>query len=477
VKATLVVKETASSGKHLINGRLSYQACSANACFPPEEVVLPIVFMVVPQGTPTRLINTKIFESVSTASVIQKPVFGIGLGVGLWFTLLGIFIGGLALNLTPCVYPLIPITISYFGGRSEEIRGRKIIHGLLYMVGLACTNSALGLTAALSGGMLGSVLQNPLVLVVVAGILFLLGLSFFGLWEFSIPTGLTRLASKNFGGYFGTFFIGLTLGVVAAPCLGPFMLGLLTYVAQKGEPLLGFLYFFVLSIGMGLPLAMLGIFTGAVEKLPISGEWMVWVRKVFGWVLLGMAIYIIMPLIPSPLMKPVPLSLILIAAGIHLGWLDKSRSIRRVFFHIKKGVGMILVIGAILFFVAAVPRGEGIKWFPYETRFVQEAKEENRPVILDFYADWCGPCRTMEKRVFRNSAVVSLGKEFMILRIDLTKSHPYQERLQEKYQIRGVPTIIFLNRQGIEEMALRIESYVRPEEVIRRMETIVNASE
>lgn len=477
VKAMLVVKETASSGKHLINGRLSYQACSINSCLPPEKVAVLFSLMVVPQGTPTELINTKIFESGSSASVVQKPVFGTALGVGLWFTLLGIFLGGLALNLTPCIYPLIPITVSYFGGRSGNIRGRTIIHGILYILGLACTNSALGLTAALSGGLLGSVLQNPLVLILVAGILFSLGLSFFGLWEFRIPLGLTRLASKNFGGYFGTFFIGLTLGIVAAPCLGPFILGLLTYVGQKGEPLLGFLYFFVLSIGMGLPLAVLGIFTGALDKLPTSGEWMVWMRKVLGWILLGMAVYIIMPLIPSPVMKPALLSFVLVAAGIHLGWLDKSRSIRRVFFYIKKGVGIILIIGAILFFAAAVPRGEGIKWVPYEPSFVQEAKEENRPVMLDFYADWCGPCRTMEKKVFRNSAVVTLGKEFVTLRIDLTKSHPYQESLQEKYKIRGVPTIIFLNRQGVEEKALRIESYVGPEEVIRRMESIVKTPE
>ena len=254
----------------------------------------------------------------------------------LWLTLLSLFLGGLALNLTPCVYPLIPITVSYFGGKSVKIKGHVIIHGILYMGGLALTNSLLGLSAALSGGMLGFALQNPLVLLFVASVMVAMALSFFGLWELRLPFWLTRATSKNYAGFFGTFFMGLTLGIVAAPCLGPFILGLLIYVGQRGDAFLGFLYLFTLSIGLGLPLAVLAIFSGTIARLPKSGDWMLWIRKLMGWVLLGMAAFMISPVVSHLFGRHWLLAGVSVAAGIHLGWLDKTGGMLKLFPYFKK---------------------------------------------------------------------------------------------------------------------------------------------
>ena len=204
------------------------------------------------------------------------PLYGWAM---LW-TLLGIFLGGVALNLTPCVYPLIPITVSYFGGRSGQSRTSLVTHGLLYMVGLSLMNSVLGVVAALTGEMMGALLQNPVVLIGIAVLLAAFAASLFGFWEMRLPSALTQAASKSYAGYFGTFFMGLTLGIVAAPCLGPFVLGLLTWVASMGSPWLGFLVFFTLSLGLGLPLFFLAVFSGRIESLPRSGEWMLWVRLI-----------------------------------------------------------------------------------------------------------------------------------------------------------------------------------------------------
>ena len=193
-------------------------------------------------------------------------------GWAMVWTMLGIFVGGMALNLTPCVYPIIPITVSYFGGKSGQGQGRLLVHGLLYLAGLAVTNSALGVVAALTGGLMGALLQNPLVLVAVAAILVFFATSLFGFWELRLPGSLTQAASKSYAGYFGSLFMGLTLGVVAAPCIGPFVLGLLTWVASMGSPWLGFLVFFTLSLGLGLPLFILAIFSGSLEKTaPVGG--------------------------------------------------------------------------------------------------------------------------------------------------------------------------------------------------------------
>ena len=256
----------------------------------------------------------------------------------IWFTLVAILLGGLALNLTPCVYPLIPITVSYFGGKSEKIKGHIIIHGILYMFGLAITNSLLGLSAALSGGMLGFALQSPYVLIFVAGVMVAMALSFFGLWDLRLPFWLTRIASKNYAGFSGTFFMGLTLGIVAAPCLGPFILGLLVYVGQRGDPFVGFLYLFTLSIGLGLPLSVLAIFSGAIARLPKSGDWMLWIRKLMGWVLLGMAAFMISPLLSQLFAKHWLLVGVSVAAGIHLGWLDTTGKKLKIFPYFKKAV-------------------------------------------------------------------------------------------------------------------------------------------
>jgi len=469
VAARVVLSPDAPAGPQEITGAFSYQACSPTSCLPPESVPVTLSLRIVSSGVKEARTGSPVDSVDRAASTAGPPVTSSDAGTGLWLTLLGIFLGGLALNLTPCVYPLIPITVSYFGGKGGTSGKASLLQGLVYICGLAVTNSILGVTASLSGAMLGSVLQNPVVLLAVAGILVGLATSFFGLWEIRLPSVLNRLATRNYGGYFGTFFMGLTLGIVAAPCLGPFILGLLTYVGQKGDPFLGFVYFFVLSIGIGLPLAVLAFFSRAIERLPLSGGWMEWIRKVLGWVLVGMAGYLIQPLIPDPQARWTLLAGIVAAAGLHLGWLDRSRHRSPLFAQAKQGAGVLLIAGAaVLFFIT--PRHEaGVQWIPYTKAVLSEAARDQRPLIVDFYADWCGPCKAMERGVFTDPEVVQLSERFLPVRVDLTQRHADQDELLRRYQVRGVPTILFLDASGREDRGLRIESYVAKDEVLRRM--------
>lgn len=401
----------------------------------------------------------------------QKSVWRFAFGSRLFLTLIGVFFGGIALNLTPCVYPLIPITASYFGGRSgAERQGYLLIHGVLYILGISFMNSTLGVIAALTGKLMGSLLQHPAVLIFVSSVFLLMALNFFGFWELRIPAFLSPVISKSHTGYAGSLFMGLTLGIVAAPCIGPFIIGLLTMVAQKGDPLFGFLIFFTLSLGLGLPLFILSIFAGNMSKLPRSGEWLLWIRNFFGWIMLAMAAYFIKPIFPWREMGTYILVIVVFASGVHLGFLNKIGQNLRVFVFIKRTVGIFAIVFSVFLALSILLQGPGVSWKQYSQVSLSEAKESGKPVIIDFYADWCTPCRNLERKTFHDRRVVKESEKFLMIKVDLTKKgDPDPVQLLDKYHVKGVPTVIFLDSGGNEIKELRILDFMPAEEFLIMM--------
>jgi thiol:disulfide interchange protein DsbD len=488
--ASLRVRDDVPPGSYTITATLRYQGCNNLTCIEPASAMTSVTMRVGTIEETTELMHTEIFSAPPFTDAEGRAVGAAdsageraGLGGlieerGLLLTFIFIFIGGLALNLTPCIYPLIPITISYFGGQTGGKASRTLLLAVLYVLGMSLTYSVLGTIAAMTGSLFGAALQNPWVVGFIVAVMVGLASSMFGLWEFRLPSFLTRGTGTAKKGYAGAVFMGLTVGIVAAPCIGPFVLGLLTYVGEMGRPALGFLMFFTLAWGLGAPLLVLGTVSGSISRLPRSGDWMVWVRKVFGFVLVAMAFYFARHIIGGRA-TAAGYAITALAAGIYLGWLDRTPVSGRGFARLKIVAGLAgIAIAALLLLLPDGPLRTatplpGIEWERYSDEKLSIAIEARRPVVIDFSADWCIPCHELDRKSFSDTGVIALSKRVTPLKIDLTVPGNLESEVKKRFTIRGVPTIIFIDGSGKEIEELRVTGFVGPDEIARRLERLL----
>jgi thiol:disulfide interchange protein DsbD len=477
VKLPLAAEAGVAQGPHMLRGKVSFQSCNNEVCLAPASVPFELAVTVegvaagVPAagaprytapGTPAGAgFTTAPPANGGGASVLDNPIARLFAG-GSLAAFLGLFLIGLALNLTPCVYPMLGVTVSIFGARRAAPPMQVFGLAVLYVLGMAVMYSTLGVVAAFTGGLFGGALQSPVLLVAIGVLLAALALSMFGLYELQPPPWmLERVGGTGTTGAVGIFLSGLMVGVIAAPCIGPPVVALLALVGAKGDPWFGFKSFFTLAMGLGAPYLVLGTFSNLLQRLPRSGDWMVWVKKVFGVIMLSVgAFYILLALAPRLSFWVLPVALL--SGGLYLGFLDRSAGARPGFRWLRWAVGVLAVAGGIGL-IATTP-SQGIAFETLDEPALAAALKSGQPVLLDFTANWCAPCHELERFTFSDRRVKDATRAFRAFKVDLTHyDSPEAEGWRRRYRITGVPTVVFLAPDGSEVRAARVEGFLSPE--------------
>jgi thioredoxin:protein disulfide reductase len=438
------------------------------------------------------LLPTGPTAGLDAAGLLRSGSFAVGAAV--------VFAGGLLTALTPCVYPLIPITVSVFGARKAEGRARSLALTGAYIVGMGLVFSALGVLAAKTGQAFGSLLGHPLAVGGLALFLLLLASSMFGAFELELPPRLQeRLSGVGGSGVVGALLMGSVSGFLAAPCTGPVLTGLLAFVAQSQSTALGAGLLFVYALGIGVPFFILGVFT---VSLPRGGVWMEWVKSLLGIVLVALAATYLKDALPpareaahalSAQLGRVPgalLAALLAALGVALGAVHLSfKAGARPF--LLKALGVLLVAGALLVRTAALdapsagslwvrlgwaepPAAPTFQWHAViparAAEFRREdfdavlsrARSEGRPVMVDFYADWCAACKELDRHTYPAPEVIAASSRFVNLKVDATNGSDAMDALFEHYGIQGLPTVLFFSSQGEVLQAPRVLGFLPP---------------
>lgn len=476
---TLKSDEGLQPGRHVLEGDLRIQICNDSVCLSPSTLPVVIPVQVTEDKSAVRPVNQDFFSGNVPAPPAQDAATGPENQVASMFgergallAFLGIFVIGLALNLTPCVYPMLSVTISLFGTQGEKHLGRSFGRASVYVLGIATMYSVLGAIAASTGGLFGAALQSPWVLGGIGALLMAMALGMLGAYELRLPSSLrTRLsATHRMSGLVGLYLSGLVVGVFAAPCIGPPTVALLAFVGSQGDPLFGLSAFTVMGLGLGAPYLVLGTFSGLLAKLPQSGVWMVWVKRVFGVVMVGAALfYLSLAVAPQHAIYVVPLTLVI--GGLYLGFLEQSGRTRKLFRRIKWTVGAAAIIAGVMGFQFL--QKPAMAWQPYSNEALEEAQADGRPVLMNFHADWCIPCLELDHVTFTDERVIRATEDFVRLKVDLTHyDSPEAQALRERFDVAGVPTLVFLDKEGEEIRTARVVGFMEPDRFLERMRSI-----
>lgn len=520
-KATNLTAELAGSvSEKTIELEIIYQGCAeAGLCYPPVRQIISLnnsgITGIKTTSAFDAIANTK--KQTATSDPQKASTTGTGpasaitstdaiqpcdqgeiselgklekiLKQGNYWIIIGVFlIAGLGLAFTPCVFPMIPILMSIIAGQGSNISTKKAFSlSLVYVLSMAVVYTSVGVLAGMLGKNLNSIFNDPIAISIFVAIFIILAMSMFGVFSFQMPgtvqNKLTEMSNKQEGGsYLGVMVMGFLAALIAGPCVAAPLAAALIFIGQEGSATLGGIALFSMSIGMGIPLLILG--TGGGKYLPKAGAWMDRVKMFFGIGLLALAIYLLDRLDPQYM----PEHFILILSGIlalftamAMGLFNALKENATAATKFWKLLSILVLVIGIIWIVGGVSKGDNLlsplshltaekgEHLTFKrvnnldelVREVNAAKAQNKTVMLDFYADWCIECKRMEKTTFSNPEVQKLLANTVLLQADVTKDNPDDQRLRNQFNIPGPPAILFFNRQGVELKRYRFFGYMQ----------------
>ncbi len=502
-RVNILIPVSARDGETVFELTVHNQGCwDGGICYPPQDRILQVDLAAAPGGGFGGLLDRALSGGGSNGGVTiaqgdagsRAGTIAVGDESGRVASLLrdatpalvlASFFGfGLLLAFTPCTFPMIPILSGIIVGQGHHIsKTRALVLSLVYVLGMALTYALAGVAAGLSGTMLTAALQNVWVLSAFALIFVFLSLSMFGFYELQMPSALqSRLsatASHQKGGSLGGVAVmGVLSALIVGPCVAAPLAGALLYIAQTGDAVLGGLALFVMALGMGAPLIAVGV--GTRSMLPKIGPWMEGVKKAFGVMLLAVAVWMLTPVVP-PAITMLAWAALLVFSGIFLHALDPLPNHAKGWQRFWKGAGVIMLLAGASMLIgtlagsrdplqplAVLRSGAAAQTLQPQFERVDSLAElearvaaSGRPVMLDFYADWCVSCKEMERFTFSDPQVAARMSQMLLLKADVTANNDEHKALLQRFSLFGPPGIIFFDPDGHEIEQIRVVGFMR----------------
>lgn len=464
---------------------MDYQGCSAKGfCYPPmhKSMTLDLVGKAAAPAPTTNKIATDVQgATLQTLLTNQHQVQALFGQHNIFVMLLIFMLIGLLLAFTPCVFPMIPILTCIIVGHNLPVSTKRAFFlSVTYVLGASLTYALAGMLAAYMGGSLQAALQQPWIIAIVSGFFVLLAMSLFGVYDLQLPRSwqnrITAISRKQQGGTFvGVFIIGAVSTLIVSPCVTAPLVGVLMYIAQSGNMVLGAGALFAIGLGMGIPLIIIGVSTG--KWLPRRGPWMTGVQRLFGVMMLGMAVWLLLRIASTATIMTFA-AVLLAGVAVYFG---VHKPVHRKVGVLSGSVALLLIVA-----ISFMPNVKSISSSSSVFKIVRNmdelsqqlslAKALGKPVLLDFYADWCESCVDMDKNVFSTADVMNHLDKFVLLRADLSNNSAADEILLKTFDVVAPPTVLFFNNYGQEVISRRIVGELNAMEFMTRVNTFITAS-